>query len=47
MDFRDLTKHKGVDAFQVSGPSLIGPLHIYEEVMKIVANKPKMRIIDF
>jgi len=39
-------KYKGVDVFKVAGPFLMGTLHIYEEVMKAVAEKPKIRIIN-
>ena len=32
--------------FKVAGPFLMGALHIYEEVMRAVAEKPKIRIIN-
>ena len=46
MDFRDVMKHKGVDIFKVAGPFLMGTLHIYEEVIRVVEEKPKIRIVN-
>jgi SulP family sulfate permease len=34
-----------VDVFEVGGPFLMGTLHKYEETMRVVAKKPKARII--
>ena len=39
-------KHEGVDFFEVAGPFLMGALHKYEEVMRVVAEKPKIRIVS-
>jgi len=47
VDFRDAMKHKGVDFFEVAGPFLMETLHKYEEVMRAVAEKPKIRIVSF
>lgn len=35
----------GVDVFEVNGPFLMGALLKYEETMRVVAKKPKARII--
>ncbi|GEM_PF-6497568 len=36
---------KDVDIYEVNGPFLFGALHKYEETMRVVARKPKARII--
>lgn len=40
-DLPDAMKYKGVDVFKVAGPFLMGTLHVYEEMMKVVAKNQR------